>query len=109
MTLRQVAVLLHTSPQPSAQPTTTGDRGQRLDRLIAGAQWVVPKFPMAKKAYRLELIGRSTRRERWLFLMAECTNDRQYMLEIYTMGDVGDAVWGKTVDKFIKDFKPHKK
>jgi len=67
------------------------------------------KFPMAKKAYRLELIGRSTRRERWLFLMAECTNGRQYMLEIYTMGDVGDAVWGKTVDKFIKDFKPQKK
>ena len=67
------------------------------------------KFPMAKKAYRLELIGRSTRRERWIYLMAECSNDDQYQIEIYTMGDVGDKVWGKTIEKFIKSFKPQKK
>ena len=47
--------------------------------------------------------------ERWIYLMAECTNDRQYQIEIYTMGDVGDKVWGKTIDKFIKGFKPQKK
>jgi len=62
-------------------------------------------FPLAKKAYRLEMIGRSTRREKWLYLLAECKNDRQYMIEIYSMGDSSDKVWGKAVEKFIKSFE----
>lgn len=62
----------------------------------------------AKKAYLLELLGRSTRRERWIYLMAECKNDRQYMVEIYSMGDTSDKVWGKAIDAFLKSFEPLK-
>jgi hypothetical protein len=67
------------------------------------------KFPLAKKAYRMELVGRSTRRERWIYLLAECENDRQYQIEIYTMGDAGDKEWGKAVEQFIKSWKTIKK
>jgi hypothetical protein len=66
-------------------------------------------FPMAKKAYRLEMIGRSTRRERWVFVLAECTNDRQYMIELYSMGDTSDKMWGKAIKEFFKSFQPLKK
>jgi hypothetical protein len=67
------------------------------------------KFPLAKRAYRLEMIGRTTRRERWIWIFAECSNDRQYMIEMWSMGDTGDKVWGKTIKEFLKSFKPQKK
>jgi len=65
--------------------------------------------PLAKKAYRLEMVGRSTRTERWIYILAECKNDRQYQLEIYTMGDTGNKEWGKAVEALIKSFQPQKK
>jgi len=66
-------------------------------------------FPLADKAYYINLIGRTTRRERWTYILAECENDRQYMIEVYSMGDTGDKVWGKTIEKFLKSFQPQKK
>ncbi|MEM8885468.1 MAG: hypothetical protein AAGD14_15490 [Planctomycetota bacterium] len=64
---------------------------------------------LTKKGYRAEFIGRSTRRERWIYLLLECKNDRQYQVEIWTMGDTRDKTWGKKIDKFIKSFEPLKK
>jgi len=66
-------------------------------------------LPRSKKAYKLELVGRSTRTERWIYILGECDNDRQYQIEIYTMGDTGNKEWGKAVDKLIKSIKPLKK
>ena len=66
-------------------------------------------IPMVKKGTKLELIGRSTRRERWIYIIIECKNDRMYQLEIYSMGDTSDRTWGKRIDQFIKSFKPQKK
>ena len=66
------------------------------------------KFPMAKKAIRLDLTGRSTRTIRRTYVLMDCKNDRQYQLEIYLSGTAGKKVWGKTIDAFLKGFKPIK-
>ena len=67
------------------------------------------KFPMAKKAVKLELVGRqrTTRRRTWIF--ADCKNDRQYILSIYTSGTMGAKVWKRHIDEFLKNFKPVKR
>ena len=67
------------------------------------------KFPMLKKAIRLDLIGRSTVNIRRTWIMADCKNDRQYQLEIYVTGANGQTVWGKRVEQFLKGFKPIKR
>jgi len=74
----------------------------KLDKKFKG-------IPLAKKAYKLELLGRSTRTERWIYILAECKNDRQYQIEIYTMGDSGGKQWGKAVEQLIKGILPQKK
>ncbi|MCZ6785805.1 MAG: hypothetical protein O7E54_01440 [Planctomycetota bacterium] len=67
------------------------------------------KFPMAKKAIRIDLAGRSTRTIHRIYVLMDCKNDRQYQLEIYVSGTQGMQLWGKTIDSFLKNFKPVKK
>ncbi len=67
------------------------------------------KMPLVKKGTYLELRGRTTRGERWIYIIIECKNDRMYLIEIYSMGDVGQKTWGKATEEFIKNFKPQKK
>jgi len=67
------------------------------------------KFPMAKKAIKLELLGRATVKIHRIWVLLDCTNDRQYQLEIYLSGSQGYETWKKEVEEFIKEFKPRKK
>lgn len=67
------------------------------------------KIPLTKKGTYLELVGRSIVTERWIYIFLECKNDRMYQIEIYSMGDTGNKLWGKSIDAFIKSFKPQKK
>jgi hypothetical protein len=67
------------------------------------------KFPLAKKAIRIELVGRSTTTIRRIWILAQCKNDRQYQIEIYLTGANGPQVWDKTIKAFLKGFKPFKR
>ena len=67
------------------------------------------KFPLAKKAIRIELVGRSTNTVRRIYILMDCKNDRQYQLEIYVTGTQGMKLLGKAIEQFIKNFKPSKK
>ena len=31
------------------------------------------------------------------------------MIELYSMGDTSDKIWGKAIKEFFKSFKPQKK
>ena len=64
---------------------------------------------MARKAIRVDLIGRKNTTRKRIYIFAKCKNDRQYILEIYYSGTQGQKLWGKTIDRFIKAFKPYKK
>ena len=66
------------------------------------------KFPMAKKAIRIDLTGRRNVTIKRTWILANCKNDRQYQIEIYLTGTQGTKVFGKTIEKFLKDFKPVK-
>jgi hypothetical protein len=66
------------------------------------------KFPMAKKAIRVDLTGRQNVTIKRTWILANCKNDRQYQIEIYLTGTQGTKVFGKTIEKFLKDFKPVK-
>jgi len=65
------------------------------------------EFPLAEKAIRLELVGRSSVRVERVWIFAVCRNDRNYQLEIYVSGTNGDAVWGRTVERFLSGFQPY--
>jgi hypothetical protein len=68
------------------------------------------KFPMSKKAVKVDLVGRgktTTIRRTWI--LVQCKNDRQYQIEIYLTGTNGPTVFGKTIELFLKKFKPFKK
>jgi len=67
------------------------------------------KFPLAKKAIKIELTGRSTTTIRRIWILAQCKNDRQYQIEIYLTGANGPQVWDKTIAAFLKGFKPFKR
>ncbi|MEE8105500.1 MAG: hypothetical protein V3T86_08215 [Planctomycetota bacterium] len=65
-------------------------------------------FPLAKKAIKLELVGRTTsvNKETWYF--AQCENDRQYTLRIYANRG-GDRAFADELEEFVKSFTPKKK
>jgi len=69
------------------------------------------KFPLAKDAVRLELVGRASSgvKIKRIWILAECKNDRQYQLEIYITGASGEKVWQEQIEKFLKEFQPSKK
>ncbi|MHC4547678.1 MAG: hypothetical protein ACYTEZ_02790 [Planctomycetota bacterium] len=67
------------------------------------------KFPLAKKAIKMKLVGRRGVPETTLWVLAQCKNDRQYQLYIYTTGSTGEQIWKKQIDDFLKNFKPLKK
>jgi hypothetical protein len=64
------------------------------------------KFPLAKDAISMKLIGRRTVPEITLWYIAQCKNDRQYQLEIYMTGAEGEKIWKNQVEDFMKGFKP---
>ena len=67
------------------------------------------RFPLAKKALRIDLVGRVNTTRKRTYIFADCKNGRQYILEIYYSGTQGQKLWGKTIERFIKGFKPRKK
>ena len=67
------------------------------------------KYRLAKKAIRIDLIGRAVTTIRRIYILMDCKNDRQYQLEIMVNGTAGLTVWGKTIEEFLKNFKPLKK
>jgi len=64
------------------------------------------KFPLAKSAITLKLIGRRTVPELTLWYIAQCKNGRQYQIEIMMTGSEGEKTWKNQVDDFMKSFKP---
>ncbi len=64
------------------------------------------KFPLAKSAIMMKLIGRRTVPEQMLWYIAQCKNGRQYQIEIHMTGSEGEKVWKNQVDDFMKSFKP---
>jgi hypothetical protein len=66
------------------------------------------KFPLAKKAIRMKLVGRRTVPETTYWYLAQCKNDRQYRIEIYVTGATGEKQWEKQIQAFLKSFKPQK-
>lgn len=64
------------------------------------------KFPLAKDAIRMKLIGRRTVPEIKHWYLAQCKNGRQYQLEIYLSGAEGEKIWKNQIDDFMKHFKP---
>jgi hypothetical protein len=67
------------------------------------------KFPMAKKAIKARLVGRRTVPETYTWIFAQCKNDRQYRISIYTTGATGEKIWKAQIDDFLKNIKPLKK
>ncbi len=64
------------------------------------------KFPLAKDAIMIKLVGRRTVPEIKFWYIAQCKNGRQYQLEIYVTGAEGEKTWKNQVDDFLKGFKP---
>lgn len=67
------------------------------------------KFPMAKDAIKMKLVGRRTVPETYYWYIAQCKNDRQYQIQIYLTGATGEKDWEKQIKDFVKNFKPKKK
>lgn len=67
------------------------------------------KFPMAKKAIKMKLVGRRTVPETYTWILAQCKNDRQYRISIYTTGATGETIWKTQIEDFLKNIKPLKK
>lgn len=67
------------------------------------------KFPMAKKAIKMRLVGRRTVPETYTWILAQCRNDRQYRISIYTTGATGEQIWKAQIEDFVKNIKPLKK
>ncbi|MHC4971942.1 MAG: hypothetical protein ACYTG3_06390 [Planctomycetota bacterium] len=67
------------------------------------------KFPMAKKAIKMRLVGRRTVPETYTWILAQCKNDRQYRISIYTTGATGEQIWKAQIEDFLKNIKPLKK
>lgn len=64
------------------------------------------KFPLAKDAIKMKLVGRRTVPEVSTWYFAQCKNGRQYQIEIYLTGAEGEQAWKNQVDDFMKNFKP---
>jgi len=67
------------------------------------------KFPMAKKAIKMRLVGRRSVPETYTWILAQCKNERQYRISIYTTGATGEQLWKAQIEDFIKNLKPLKK
>jgi hypothetical protein len=67
------------------------------------------KFPLAKKAIKMRLVGRRTVPETYTWILAQCRNDRQYRMSIYTTGATGEQIWKAQIEDFLKNIKPLKK
>ncbi|MHC4134956.1 MAG: hypothetical protein ACYTDU_00320 [Planctomycetota bacterium] len=67
------------------------------------------KFPMAKKAIKMKLVGRRMVPETNIWILAQCKNDRQYRISIYTTGATGEQIWKAQIEDFLKNLKPLKK
>ena len=66
------------------------------------------KFPMAKKAIKMRLVGRRTVPETYTWILAQCKNERQYRISIYTTGATGEQIWKTQIEDFLKNLKPVK-
>jgi len=66
------------------------------------------KFPMAKSAIMMKLVGRRTVPEATYWYLAQCKNDRQYQIQIYITGATGEKQWENQIKDFLKNFKPLK-
>jgi len=67
------------------------------------------RFPLAKDAIKMKLMGRSTVPETTYWYLAQCKNDRQYQLEIYfSGGEIAEKAWDPQIKDFLKNFKPLK-
>ena len=68
------------------------------------------KFPLAKKALKVDFVGRSKTgvvvKQTWI--LADCSNDRQYQLRIYTHSG-GDRAFKKQIAEFLKSFEVFKR
>jgi hypothetical protein len=64
------------------------------------------KFPMAKDAIRMKLMGRRTTPETIYWYLAQCKNGRQYQIEIRLWGGEAEKFFKNQVDEFMKSFKP---
>jgi len=86
--------------------TTFPEEKQRLEPVIDKDY---KKFPMAKEAIYMKLVGRRSVPETYFWYLGQCKNDRQYQIEIYVTGATGEKAWEKQIEDFIKGFKPKKK
>ncbi len=61
--------------------------------------------PMSKKALMWEAVkvGSAVIKEKWI--LADCKNDRQYQIRIYTISN-GDQIFKDQIEAFLKSFKP---
>jgi hypothetical protein len=64
------------------------------------------KFPMAKDAIRMKLVGRRTTPEVLLWYFAQCKNGRQYQIEVHFWGGEAERYYKSQLDDFMKSFKP---
>jgi hypothetical protein len=64
------------------------------------------KFPLAKDAIRMKLVGRRTTPEVMLWYLAQCKNGRQYQIEVHFWGGEAEKFFKNQLDDFMKSFKP---
>jgi hypothetical protein len=67
------------------------------------------EFPMAERAIKMRLVGRRTVPETYTWILAQCTNDRQYRISVYTTGATGERVWKAQIEDFLENLRPLKK
>ena len=66
-------------------------------------------WPLTKKALSLKLTGRRAVPEITWWYLADCTNGRQYQVQIYlTGGATAERTWKNQIQDFLKNFKPFK-
>jgi len=64
------------------------------------------KFPMAEKAIKMRLVGRRTVPETYTWIFAQCKNDRQYRISIYTTGTTAEELWKAQIEDFLENLRP---
>jgi hypothetical protein len=65
------------------------------------------KIPLAEESFRVDLVGRrrSVEKETWIF--AECSNERQYRVQILSIAGA-DRKFAKEIEDLLKNFEPVK-
>ncbi|HEX5137246.1 MAG TPA: hypothetical protein VFY93_09750 [Planctomycetota bacterium] len=64
------------------------------------------KFPGAKDAIRLKLVGRRNTPEVIYWYLAQCKNGRQYQIEIHFWGGEAEKFYKVQIDDFMKNLRP---